>query len=154
MSGLGAFSMWDLFRGEVESQMKLLTESLLAVEGGAPADAHLAAAMRAAHSIKGAARIVQLDVGVRVAHVMEDCLVAAQSGALTISGPGLDVLLAAGDMLSQLASVDEAGVSEWVAAQESSVQDLLGALERVRTGTYTAPAPPATGRPRGRCSRA
>ena len=37
--------------------------------------------MRAAHSLKGAARIVGLDVGVRVAHAMEDCFVAAQRGA-------------------------------------------------------------------------
>ena len=26
MSNLGAFSMWDLFRGEVESQMRVFTE--------------------------------------------------------------------------------------------------------------------------------
>ena len=36
--------------------------------------------MRAAHSLKGAARIVGLDAAVRVAHAMEDCLVAAQKG--------------------------------------------------------------------------
>ena len=36
--------------------------------------------MRAAHSLKGAARIVGLTVGVRVAHAMEDCFVAAQQG--------------------------------------------------------------------------
>jgi len=34
--------------------------------------------MRAAHSLKGAARIVDLADGVRVAHAMEDCFVAAQ----------------------------------------------------------------------------
>ena len=32
--------------------------------------------MRAAHSLKGAARIVGLDAAVRVAHAMEDCFVA------------------------------------------------------------------------------
>ena len=37
MSNLGAFSMWDLFRGEVESQMRAFTEGLLALEGGSSA---------------------------------------------------------------------------------------------------------------------
>jgi two-component system sensor histidine kinase and response regulator WspE len=40
--------------------------------------------MRAAHSLKGAARIVGMDAGVSVAHVMEDCLVAAQEGRLLL----------------------------------------------------------------------
>ena len=80
LSNLSAFSMWDLFRGEVESQMRVLTEGLLALESGGSAKEHLAATMRAAHSIKGAARIVRLDVAVTLAHAMEDCLVAAQEG--------------------------------------------------------------------------
>ena len=83
MSG-SSFSMWDLFRGEVESQMRLFTDSLLAIEGGAEKQAHLASSMRAAHSIKGAAKIVQLDVAVRLAHVMEDCLVAADDGEIRL----------------------------------------------------------------------
>ena len=40
--------------------------------------------MRAAHSLKGAARMVGLDVGVRVAHAIEDCFVAAQEGRLKL----------------------------------------------------------------------
>ncbi len=66
MSNLGAFSMWDLFRGEVESQMRAFTDGLLALESGGSAKEHLAATMRAAHSIKGAARIVHLDVAVQL----------------------------------------------------------------------------------------
>ena len=95
MSNLGAFSMWDLFRGEVESQMRVFTDGLLALEGGGSAKEHLAATMRAAHSIKGAARIVRLDVAVQLAHSMEDCLVAAQEGALTLDPAAIDVLLSA-----------------------------------------------------------
>ena len=51
--------------------------------------------MRAAHSLKGAARIVGLDVGVRVAHAMEDCFVAAQEGRLTLRQAQIDLLLGA-----------------------------------------------------------
>ena len=101
MSNLGAFSMWDLFRGEVESQMRVFTDGLLALESGGSAKEQLAATMRAAHSIKGAARIVHLDVAVTLAHAMEDCLVAAQEGALTLDPGAIDILLSAGDLLAR-----------------------------------------------------
>ena len=47
----------DLFRSEADGQIALLTEGLLALEGEASPSA-LEALMRAAHSLKGAARIV------------------------------------------------------------------------------------------------
>ena len=43
--------------------------------------------MRAAHSIKGACRIVSIDLGVRLSHVMEDALVAAQRGKIRLARP-------------------------------------------------------------------
>ena len=51
---------------------------------------NLEALMRAAHSVKGAARIVGLEEAVQVAHVMEDCFVAAQDN---ISFPALIAVL-------------------------------------------------------------
>src|SRR5580704_1631318 len=65
VSNLSAFSMWDLFRGEVESQMRIFTDGLLAIESGGASKEQLAAIMRAAHSIKGAARIVHLETAVQ-----------------------------------------------------------------------------------------
>ncbi len=138
-ASLGSFSMWDLFRGEVESQMQVYTDGLLAIEGGAEPQAHLAATMRAAHSIKGAARIVQLDIGVQLAHVMEDCLVAAQEGSLGLKASGIDVLLAAGDLLAKLAAVDESAVTQWLQENDSAIQALISQLEQVRAGTWTGP---------------
>ena len=44
------------------------------------------ALMRAAHSLKGAARIIGLDSAVRLAHAMEDMLTAAQSGERQLTG--------------------------------------------------------------------
>ncbi len=99
--------MWDLFRGEVESQMRVFTEGLLALESGGSAKQQLAATMRAAHSIKGAARIVRLDVAVTLAHAMEDCLVAAQEGTLALGPGAIDVLLNAGDLLAGISKLEE-----------------------------------------------
>ena len=146
MSSLSAFSMWDLFRSEVESQMRLLTDGLLAIERGEPPKEHLASAMRAAHSIKGAGRIVQLEVAVTLAHRMEDCLVAAQEGVVTLQPAAIDVLLTAGDLLSQLSKVEESGVPAWVETHQSAIDGLVGQLGDVRAGTLApasaAPAPP------------
>ena len=144
MSSLGAFSMWDLFRGEVESQMQVLTQGLLAIESGAAPQEHLASTMRAAHSIKGAARIVQLDLGVRLAHAMEDCLVAAQEGSLLLNTAGIDVLLSAGDLLANLSSVDEASVPQWIDDQGGTIEEVIARLGQVRSGTWNGkPAAPA-----------
>ena len=81
---LSQFSMLDLFRVEAETQALVLTSGLLALERDPALADQLEACMRAAHSLKGAARIVGLAVGVRVAHAMEDCFVAAQQGQLTL----------------------------------------------------------------------
>jgi two-component system, chemotaxis family, sensor histidine kinase and response regulator WspE len=139
VSTLSAFSMWDLFRQEVETQMRVLTDGLLALERGEPAKEHLASTMRAAHSIKGAGRIVQLDAAVTLAHAMEDCLVAAQEGTLTLQPAAIDVLLSAGDLLMQLSKVEEAGVAAWVDAQHAALDDLMRRLADVRAGKSAAP---------------
>ena len=75
---LSEFSMIELFRLEVENQSVVFTENLLALEQN-PTDAlPLGPLMRAAHSLKGAARMVNLDAAVSVAHELEDVFVAAQ----------------------------------------------------------------------------
>ena len=83
---LSGFSLMDLFRSEADGQVALLTEGLLALEGesDAPSPSALESLMRAAHSLKGAARIVGLDAAVRVAHALEDNFVAAQRGEFAI----------------------------------------------------------------------
>ena len=60
--------------------------------------------MRAAHSIKGAARVVGVEPAVSVAHVMEDCFVAAQKKAIALSPGDVDVLLRGVDLLGKISS--------------------------------------------------
>src|SRR5439155_1607800 len=64
MSGqdLSQFSMLDLFRVEAETQAQVLTAGLLALERDDAAGSQLEACMRAAHSLKGAARIVAASI--------------------------------------------------------------------------------------------
>ena len=85
MSGdLSGFSMMELFRMEAESHTATLSAGLVSLEGTSAAPEVIEPLMRAAHSLKGAARIVGLDAAVRVAHAMEDCFVAAQKGKLVL----------------------------------------------------------------------
>jgi two-component system sensor histidine kinase and response regulator WspE len=67
---LSELSMLELFRVEVENQAPLLTAGLLALERDPEAADQLEACMRAAHSLKGAARIVDIAAAVGVAHAM------------------------------------------------------------------------------------
>src|SRR5258705_9434986 len=100
---LSQLSMLDLFRMEAESQVQVLTSGLLALERDHAAAEQLEACMRAAHSLKGAARIVDLADGVRVAHAMEDCFVAAQHGRLLLGRDQIDILLSATDLMARIA---------------------------------------------------
>ena len=81
LQDLSQLSMLDLFRMEVDSESQALTAGLLALERDPKAADQLERCMRAAHSLKGAARIVGLTPGVEVAHALEECFVAAQRGA-------------------------------------------------------------------------
>ena len=105
MSGedFSQFSMLDLFKAELETQSEALTTGLLALERNPVAADHLEACMRAAHSLKGAARIIELNAAVEVAHAMEECLVAAQRGRITLRHQHIDALLRGVDLLVTIA---------------------------------------------------
>ncbi|NWB94501.1 hybrid sensor histidine kinase/response regulator [Pseudomonas gingeri] len=97
-------SLLELFSLEAEAQTQVLSAGLLALERNPTQADQLEACMRAAHSLKGAARIVGVDAGVSVAHVMEDCLVSAQEGRLYLQPEHIDALLHGTDLLMRVAT--------------------------------------------------
>jgi two-component system sensor histidine kinase and response regulator WspE len=141
MSGndLSNLSLVELFRAEAETQLATITAGLLSLERNPATPDHLESLMRAAHSIKGAARIVNLGAAVEVAHAMEDCFVAAQKGRLVLTRGPVDVLLAAVDLLARIAQTPEAEVGRWEAADRPVVTAQVVALSRVLE------PPPASG---------
>jgi two-component system sensor histidine kinase and response regulator WspE len=106
MSGddLSDLSMLELFRAELAAQSQAFTAGLLALERDPTAAVHLVACMRAAHSLKGAARIIDLSPAVQIAHEMEECLVAAQHGKVRLNQRHIDALLAGLDLLAAIAA--------------------------------------------------
>src|SRR5215471_6360179 len=138
--------MLELFRIEAETQTGILTAGLLELERSPNAASAFETLMRAAHSIKGAARIVNLQRAVRVAHAMEDCFVAAQHGKLHLYPPDIDLLLRGVDLLAQLGKRSEAELASWETDQAAPIADFLAALAKLmppfREGTApSAPAP-------------
>jgi two-component system sensor histidine kinase and response regulator WspE len=97
-------SLLELFSLEAEAQTQVLSAGLLALERDPTQADQLESCMRAAHSLKGAARIVGVDAGVSVAHVMEDCLVSAQEGRLYLRPEHIDALLQGTDLLMRIAT--------------------------------------------------
>jgi two-component system, chemotaxis family, sensor histidine kinase and response regulator WspE len=147
---LSQASMLDLFRMEVDGQAQALTVGLLALERDPKAADQLERCMRAAHSLKGAARIVGLDAGVRITHAMEDCFVAAQQGRIVLRQAHIDELLRGVDLLRQMARTAEQDMDRWEAQKLGEVAAFLDALDRAVAGPAVAqevgPAP-TTDRP-------
>jgi two-component system sensor histidine kinase and response regulator WspE len=125
---LSQFSMLDLFRLEAEGQARTLTDGLLSMERGAASTGAIDELMRAAHSIKGAAAIVNLDVAVQVAHAMEDAFVAAQTGQLELTPARIDVLLSGVDLILQFAALTEATAQAWIAQNAARISDTIAAI--------------------------
>jgi two-component system sensor histidine kinase and response regulator WspE len=118
-------SLFELFTLEAEAQTQVLSAGLLALERNPTQADQLEACMRAAHSLKGAARIVGVNAGVSVSHVMEDCLVSAQDGRLHLLPEHIDALLMGTDLLMRIAtpgaSVPQADVDGYVALMNNMV---------------------------------
>jgi two-component system, chemotaxis family, sensor histidine kinase and response regulator WspE len=121
-------SMLELFRQEVETQLLILNQGLLALEANPQADEILEALMRAAHSIKGAARMVSLDAIVTLAHGMEDCFVTAQHQLITLGSDQIDVLLQGVDLLQALSQVSEIDLLQWLAEKSEAFDRCSSAI--------------------------
>ena len=87
--------------------------------------------MRAAHSLKGAARIVGLTAGVRVAHALEDCFVAAQGGRIVLQQRDIDRLLRGVDLLLLIAKTPESEIEQWSTKKSGDIDACLATLEAV-----------------------
>ena len=135
-------AMLDLFQAEVETHVAVLSDGLLALENNPGATDQLEALMRAAHSIKGDARIVGLDAAVKVAHAMEDCFVAAQKGAVSLGSEQIDILLRIVDILINIAESIHDGGTDWVSRHGEEIDHLMAAMTAIIHGEAPIPVSP------------
>jgi len=137
-------SLLELFSLEAEAQTQVLSAGLLALERNPTQADQLEACMRAAHSLKGAARIVGVDAGVSVAHVMEDCLVSAQEGRLYLLPEHIDALLQGTDLLMRIATPGSAHVGP---RDIEAYVDLMSRLLAPTTPGVSPVSPPVASPP-------
>lgn len=132
-SSLGDLSMLDLFLMEVETQTQTLNAGLLRLESTPTDPDTLEELMRAAHSLKGAARIVRLENAIELAHEMEDCFGAAQQNLLRLDAEALDLLFQAVDLFSRLRSVSAEQLPHWLNNNRDTYIQQTHHLRRLRS---------------------
>ena len=138
-SGLADLSMLELFRMEAETQTNTLSNCLLELENSPSNLDIIEQLMRAAHSLKGAARMVGLDAAVTIAHAMEDVFVAAQNEKLEISHDDMNILLICVDMLSASAKATSKDYQTWITENKSHTDELSTALTAIIKGEEIYP---------------
>jgi two-component system, chemotaxis family, sensor histidine kinase and response regulator WspE len=145
MSGrdLSQLSMQDLFRIEAENQTQVLTTGLLALERDPKAADQLEACMRAAHSLKGAARIIDLAAGVTLTHAMEDFLVAAQTGRITLDQHQIDLLLDGVDLIMAITKEPDLEIGKTAGASRPAIDSFVARLRAMLAGEAPVVPPPA-----------
>ncbi|HTJ92189.1 MAG TPA: Hpt domain-containing protein, partial [Pararobbsia sp.] len=129
---LSRLSLEELFQQEAQTQSRVLTDGLLALERSPGDAATLEACMRAAHSLKGAARIVGLQRGVDIAHRMEDCFVHAQQGLVGLRTEHIDRLLEGVDLLLHVAGNTDPRFNARIDAFLSAVEQITTPATQAR----------------------
>jgi two-component system sensor histidine kinase and response regulator WspE len=137
-------AMLALFCTEANACAATLGRGLVELEAGRTTE--LEGLMRAAHSIKGAARILGIGVAAQLAHAMEECFVAAQERRLILGSGHVDVLLEAVDIIVELARCTAPGLASWQKARGPAVDELSARLHVAAAGGALpeATAPPDT----------
>jgi two-component system sensor histidine kinase and response regulator WspE len=136
-------SMLDLFRMELETNAAVLDAGLVALEADQRPEL-VEPLMRAAHSVKGAARIVGLAPAVELAHAMEDLLEACRQGRAHLTPGHIDLLLAGNDVFSRLAGLPTGEIPAQLAAAAERIAAVRGLLDQsLSAPADVAPAAPA-----------
>ncbi len=145
---LSELSMLDLFRQEIEGHSRSLSDNLLSLENDAASPETLASLMRAAHSIKGAARIMDFEPIVTLAHAMEDLFVGGQEGILHIDRQHVDDLLKGVDLFDDIIRQTDNELEEWFNRHSETIDGLVEQYtEAASAKSEKAPPPPAQGPP-------
>lgn len=139
-------ALLEMFRAEVDTHMAVLNDGLLSLERDPKQHPVYESMMRAAHSIKGAAKIMERSMAVQVAHEIENCCVAAREGRLTIDSPLVDVLFEGVDVLGMVAQASDDADEQLLARAQQSVYHMARASQGLAVvpsrNELPSPAPP------------
>ncbi len=131
----------ELFQSEVETHAATLTQGLLELEAAPTNDGLLDGLMRAAHSIKGAARIVGLSAAVSLAHATEEVFRVWREDRLAQPAAAIDPLLRATDVFVALGGKSVAALGAWTARELADIEHATAALDRALGAPIAAAIP-------------
>lgn len=142
-------TLYDLFVIEVQNETTLLSTGLIDFEKNGKSSETLDSLMRAAHSLKGAAKIMHLDPMVLISHAIEDCFVAVQKKHLTLSSEDIDTLLHSIDFLAKIASIPQIKLRDWLEQEKGTFEKTLAQiraqlLDRSSSSSLPMPNPPSS----------
>ena len=149
-------SMFQLFTTELDNSLNTINDKLLSIENKEDTDSELEAMMRAAHSIKGAARMIGFDAIVQLSHSLEDVFVAAQNHQLTLIRPSIDHIFLCTDLMKDIIDLSANDTGQWVDANVDYIESLIKKLIDIQNNTTIVtsepekskfvkkPAPPTT----------
>jgi len=121
--------MLELFKLESETQANVINANLLKLENEPDNGAIIEPLMRAAHSIKGAARMIGLDIIVNLAHLMEECFVNTQKGTVTLTRSSIDLLLHCNDILGAIPKLSTTDIPAWLNDKSDDINSCLPLLD-------------------------
>ena len=127
-------SMLELFKVEAEAQAISINENLLALENDPDNNSIIEPLMRASHSIKGAARMINFKEIVEVSHRMEDCFVNTQNGKISLNKTAIDLLLYCNDILETVSLMPNEQLSTWLDNNQVNFENSLHMLDKLANG--------------------
>jgi two-component system sensor histidine kinase and response regulator WspE len=113
------YSMLDLFRQEVGTQVKSLKQSLSILKEQPSQEGELDTAIQSLHAIAGSAQLIEIDVAATLSERMRVRLVAVQNGSTPLTDALVDRLLHAGDLLIEISDATSDGTLENWLSQHS-----------------------------------
>ncbi len=124
----------DLFKQESATNIQYLTDNLLLLEENPSDKTQIASIMRAAHSLKGAARIIGFNTFSHLAHLLEDCFVAIQKNDLSLTHEDFDSLLHAIDFLTEIAQLSDDEINSWNPQQLEKLESIKDSILQITQG--------------------
>lgn len=123
-------AMLGLFFVDLEIQTKQLAEGLLALEANPHDGEALAGLKRAAHSIKGAARVLDLGDLVDLARAIEATLFSMAEDPSIIAPESIDLILAGVDLLKSLVVTAPESIGKWLEKNRETIQKVTAGLRQ------------------------
>ena len=140
--------LMETFQVELQEHIGVLTDGCLALEKNPSpqeAEKHIEGMFRAAHSLKGAARAVEMESLALLAHRLEDVFSAIRRGETAFSQELGDLCLHTLDFLNQASQAHLQGVP----LAPGSIRALLTQLEQAaQARPFTLPGAPAPAAPK------